>query len=63
MGGQGRSYGSQVLVFVAAAVYLGWGVWDVPLASGYTDPVRKVRPQDLPCPPMPVFRPSCYELS
>ena len=46
MGGQGRSYGSQVLVFIAAAVYLGWGVWDVPLASGYTDPARKVRPQD-----------------
>ena len=46
MGGQGRSYGSQVLIFVAAAVYLGWGVWDVPLASGYTDPVRGVRPQD-----------------
>ena len=34
------------MIFVAAAVYLGWGVWDVPLASGYTDPVRKVRPQD-----------------
>ena len=46
MGGEGRSYGSQVLVFFAAAVYLGWGVWRVPLASGYTDPVRKVRPQD-----------------
>ena len=47
MGGDSRSYGSQVLVFLAAAaVYLGWGVWQVPLASGYTDPVQKVRPQD-----------------
>lgn len=46
MGGQGRSLGSQVLVFAAAAIYLGWGVWNVPLASGYTDPVRQVRPQD-----------------
>ncbi len=46
MGGQGRSFRSQVLVFAAAALYLGWGVWSVPLASGYTDPVQKVRPQD-----------------
>ena len=46
MGGQGRSLATEVLVFVCAAVYLGWGVWQVPLASGYTDPVQKVRPQD-----------------
>jgi len=46
MGGEGRSNGSQVLVFLGAAVYLGWGVWQVPLASGYTDPVQKIRPQD-----------------
>jgi len=46
MGGQGRSLATQVLVFVCAAAYLGWGVWQVPLASGYTDPVQKVRPQD-----------------
>lgn len=46
MVGQSRSVGSQVLVFLAAALYLGWGVGAVPLASGYTDPVRQVRPQD-----------------
>lgn len=46
MGGKGRSLGSQVLVFLGAAVYLGWGVWQAPLASGYTDPVQKIRPQD-----------------
>ncbi|MBI2685958.1 MAG: glycosyltransferase family 39 protein [Acidobacteria bacterium] len=46
MGGQGRSFASQVLVFFAAAAYLGWGVWSVPLASGYIDPVQKIRPQD-----------------
>jgi hypothetical protein len=46
MGGQSRSVGSQVLVFLAAAAYLGWGVWQVPLASGYTDPIQRVRPQD-----------------
>jgi len=46
MVGQGRPLRSQVLVFLAATLYLGWGVWSVPLASGYTDPVRKVRPQD-----------------
>lgn len=46
MGGQGRSLASQVLVFLAAAAYLGWGIWNVPLASGYTDPVQKIRPQD-----------------
>ncbi|MFN0103460.1 MAG: ArnT family glycosyltransferase [Bryobacteraceae bacterium] len=46
MGGKGRSFGTQVLVFAASVLYLGWGVWQVPLASGYTDPVSKVRPQD-----------------
>jgi hypothetical protein len=46
MGGQSRSVSSQVLVFLAAAAYLGWGVWQVPLASGYTDPIQQVRPQD-----------------
>lgn len=46
MGGHGRRVGTEVLVFVAAALYLGWGVWAAPLASGYTDPVQKIRPQD-----------------
>jgi 4-amino-4-deoxy-L-arabinose transferase-like glycosyltransferase len=46
MVGQSRSVRSQVLVFLAAVLYLGWGVWSVPLASGYTDPTRKIRPQD-----------------
>lgn len=46
MGGQSRSVASQVLVFLGAALFLGWGVWEVPLASGYTDPVQQVRPQD-----------------
>lgn len=46
MGRQGRSLTSQVLVFLASVLFLGWGVWRVPLASGYTDPVQRVRPQD-----------------
>ena len=46
MVGHSRSLRSQILVFAAAALYLGWGVGSLPLASGYTDPVRKVRPQD-----------------
>ncbi len=38
---------SQVLgVFLLALVWLGWGVRDVTLASGYTDPVRQIRTQD-----------------
>ena len=46
MVGHSRPLRSQILVFAAAALYLGWGVGSLPLASGYTDPVRKVRPQD-----------------
>ena len=38
---------AQVLgVFVLALAWLGWGVGDVTLASGYTDPVRRIRTQD-----------------
>lgn len=43
---QGRSVRAQVLVFCGALAYLGWGISDVTLASGFIDPVRKVRPQD-----------------
>jgi hypothetical protein len=38
---------SQVLsVFVLAVAWLSWGIWDVTLASGFTDPVRQIRTQD-----------------
>lgn len=46
MVGQGRSLGAEVLVFVCSLLWIGWNVDAVPLASGFTDPVRKVRPQD-----------------
>ena len=43
---QGRSVRAQVLVFCGALAYLGWGIDKVTLASGFVDPVGKVRPQD-----------------
>jgi len=46
MVGQGRSLRTQVLVFAGALAYLGWGIADVSLASGFVDPVRNIRPQD-----------------
>ena len=47
MVGASGPHRSQVLgVFLLALVWLGWGVRDVTLASGYTDPVRLIRTQD-----------------
>ena len=43
---QGRSVRAQILVFCGALAYLSWGIDKVTLASGFVDPVRKVRPQD-----------------